>query len=34
MLEKWCALPNFSFEQQGGIDGWTPRTVTAAMSAR
>ena len=23
MLEKWCALPNFSFEQQGGIDGWT-----------
>lgn len=22
MLEKWCALPNFSFSQQGGIDGW------------
>ena len=22
MLEKWCALPNFSFEQQGGIEGW------------
>lgn len=23
MLEKWCALPNFSFEAQGGIEGWT-----------
>jgi methanogenesis multiheme c-type cytochrome len=23
MLEKWCALPNFSFEEQGGIYGWT-----------
>ena len=23
MLEKWCALPNFSFEEQGGIEGWT-----------
>ena len=23
MLEKWCALPNFSFEEQGGIKGWT-----------
>jgi len=23
MLEKWCALPNFSIEQQGGIEGWT-----------
>lgn len=23
MLEKWCALPNFSFDQQGGIAGWT-----------
>jgi hypothetical protein len=22
MLEKWCALPNFSFSQQDGIDGW------------
>lgn len=22
MLEKWCALPNFSFDQQGGIEGW------------
>lgn len=22
MLEKWCALPNFSFEEQGGIEGW------------
>ncbi len=26
MLEKWCALPNFSFEQQGGIDGWTAQS--------
>lgn len=23
MLEKWCALPNFSYYQQEGIDGWT-----------
>ncbi|MBT8239760.1 MAG: hypothetical protein KJN63_00870, partial [Acidimicrobiia bacterium] len=23
MLEKWCALPNFSFDEQGGIAGWT-----------
>jgi len=22
MLEKWCALPNFSFPDQGGVDGW------------
>lgn len=22
MLEKWCALPNFSFKQQGGAEGW------------
>ena len=22
MLEKWCALPNFSYYQQDGIDGW------------
>ena len=22
MLEKWCALPNFSFEKQGRIKGW------------
>jgi hypothetical protein len=22
MLEKWCALPNFSYYQQGGIIGW------------
>ena len=22
MLEKWCALPNFSFEKQGRIRGW------------
>jgi len=22
MLEKWCPLPNFSFAQQGGIEGW------------
>jgi methanogenesis multiheme c-type cytochrome len=26
MLEKWCALPNFSFEQDGGIDGWTSKS--------
>jgi methanogenesis multiheme c-type cytochrome len=26
MLEKWCALPNFSFEQQGGIEGWTQQS--------
>ncbi len=25
MLEKWCALPNFSFEQQGGISAWTQK---------
>lgn len=25
MLEKWCALPNFSFENQGGISGWTSK---------
>jgi len=22
MLQKWCALPNFSFEKQGRIKGW------------
>jgi methanogenesis multiheme c-type cytochrome len=22
MAEKWCALANFSFEQEGGVDGW------------
>ena len=22
MLEKWCALPNFSYSQQGEEDGW------------
>jgi methanogenesis multiheme c-type cytochrome len=26
MLEKWCALPNFSFEQQDGISGWTSQS--------
>ncbi len=26
MLEKWCALPNFSFEEQGGIKGWTSQS--------
>ena len=26
MLEKWCALPNFSYYQQGGIDGWTQQS--------
>ncbi|MBT8055478.1 MAG: hypothetical protein KJO72_00945 [Gammaproteobacteria bacterium] len=25
MLEKWCALPNFSFDRQGGIGGWTAK---------
>jgi methanogenesis multiheme c-type cytochrome len=23
MLEKWCALPNFSFDQQGGVEAWS-----------
>jgi methanogenesis multiheme c-type cytochrome len=23
MLEKWCALSNFSFDQQGGVEGWS-----------
>lgn len=26
MLEKWCALPNFSYDQQGGVAGWTSQT--------
>ncbi len=26
MLEKWCALPNFSYYQQGGIEGWYDTT--------
>jgi len=26
MLEKWCALPNFSFDQQGGIEGWSEQS--------
>ncbi|MGD8681511.1 MAG: cytochrome c3 family protein [Lysobacterales bacterium] len=25
MAEKWCALANFSFEQEGGVDGWLER---------
>ena len=25
MLEKWCALPNFSFEKEGRIKGWKAR---------
>ena len=25
MLEKWCALPNFSFGQQDGITGWVAK---------
>lgn len=25
MLEKWCALPNFSYLQQSGIEGWTAK---------
>jgi len=26
MLEKWCALPNFSYYQQDQIDGWTSQS--------
>jgi len=26
MLEKWCALPNFSFGQQGGVEGWSQQS--------
>jgi methanogenesis multiheme c-type cytochrome len=26
MLEKWCALPNFSYYQQDGITGWTTQS--------
>jgi len=26
MLEKWCALPNFSYFQQGGIEGWSKQS--------
>lgn len=22
MLEKWCALPNFNFAEEGGVEGW------------
>ncbi len=29
MLEKWCALPNFSFEQENGIDGWSSKSCNA-----
>lgn len=29
MLEKWCALPNFSFEQEGGIAGWIQKPCNA-----
>ncbi len=29
MLEKWCALPNFSFDQQDGIDGWTTQSCNS-----
>ena len=29
MLEKWCALPNFSFSQQGGVDGWASQSCNA-----
>lgn len=25
MLEKWCALPNFSFDDEGKIAGWTAK---------
>ena len=28
MLQKWCALPNFSFEQDGGIDSWVKKPCT------
>lgn len=27
MLEKWCALPNFSYYQEGGIEGWTDTSL-------
>ena len=27
MLEKWCALPNFSYLQEGGIEGWTDTSL-------
>ena len=27
MLEKWCALPNFSYLQEGGIDGWSDTSL-------
>jgi len=29
MLEKWCALPNFSFDEQNGIDGWSAQSCNA-----
>ena len=29
MLEKWCALPNFSFDQQNGVDGWSAQSCNA-----
>ncbi|MGB7451890.1 MAG: hypothetical protein WBM36_07170 [Lysobacterales bacterium] len=29
MLEKWCALPNFSYYQQDGIDGWTKQSCNS-----
>ena len=29
MLEKWCALPNFSFDDEGGIAGWTAKPCNA-----
>ncbi len=33
MLEKWCALPNFSFEKQGRIKGWMEQCGTCHTSS-
>jgi hypothetical protein len=33
MMEKWCALPNFSFEKQGRIKGWKKQCGTIVGSA-
>lgn len=33
MLEKWCALPNFSFEKQGRIKGWKAKCGKCHISS-
>ena len=33
MLEKWCALPNFSFEKDGGEKGWKKRCGKCHVSS-